>query len=235
MFSEEWAGEPPGLSIHQENEIPIASGLGSSSSAVLAGLFGANELAGAPLAREDVLQIATDLEGHPDNVAPAVYGGLVLGVQHTNGLWVERFPVPPMQVLVVLPDFELLTETARAVLPTQVPLADAIFNSSRIGLLIHALQTADYERLSVAMQDRLHQPYRIPIIPGMAEAMQAAYDAGAAAVALSGAGPSLIAFAAGEYEQISSAAVEAFKHAGASSRQWQLTLDNSGVLIQKDS
>jgi homoserine kinase len=225
-------GQPAGLQIHQKNEIPVASGLGSSSSAVLAGMFGANELAGSPLTREQVLQMATDLEGHPDNVAPAVYGGLVLGVQSARGLLVEQFAVPPMEVLVVLPDFELLTETARAALPAQVSLTDAIHNISRLGMLIHALQTADYDRLSVAMQDRLHQPYRIPIITGMADAMRAAREAGAAGVALSGAGPGLIAFAAAGYETIAAAVATAFHNAGVNSRQWQLSVDNDGISIQ---
>lgn len=225
-------GEPPGLHIHQENEIPIASGLGSSSSAVLAGLHGANELTGSPLSREQVLQMATDLEGHPDNVAPATYGGLVLGVQTADGLLVEQIPVFPMKALVVLPDFELFTEIARSVLPTQVSMSVAIHNSSRVGLLIRALETADYDLLSVAMQDRLHQPYRVPIIPGMAEAMHAALQAGASGVALSGAGPSLIAFADNGLDVIGKAAAGAFKEAGLSSRKWQLTVDLKGTLIQ---
>jgi homoserine kinase len=228
-------GEPAGLHIHQANEIPIASGLGSSSTAILAGLNGANELAGSPLTDEEVLQMATDLEGHPDNVAPATYGGLVLGVQTPEGLLVEQIPVFPMKAVVVLPDFELFTEVARSVLPTQVSMATAIHNCSRVGLLVRALETADYDLLSIAMQDRLHQPYRIPIIPGMAEAMQAACDAGAAGVALSGAGPSLIAFAADGLDEIGAASASAFKDAGVSSRQWQLTIDNKGVEIQNIS
>jgi homoserine kinase len=225
-------GEPAGLHIHQKNEIPIASGLGSSSSAVLAGLFGANELAGSPLSREEVLQLATDLEGHPDNVAPAVYGGLVLGVQGEEGLSVDRLDIASLAVVVVLPDVVLLTEDARAVLPKEVPFADAIFNNSRVGMLIHALQTAAYDRLDVAMHDRLHQPYRIPLVTGMAEAMQAARAAGAAGVALSGAGPSLIAFAEEGHEAIAAAAAAAFKHAGVDTRQWHLIVDKEGTLIQ---
>lgn len=224
-------GEPSGLHIHQENEIPIASGLGSSSSAVLAGLFGANTLAGSPLTRQEVLQIATDIEGHPDNVAPAVYGGLVLGVQQADGLFVEQIAVPPMQVVVVLPDFKLATEDARAVLPAELPRADAIFNVSHLGLLVRALETADYGKLSVAMQDRIHQPYRVPIITGMAEAMSAAREAGAAGAALSGAGPSVIAFAAEGHEAIGTAVAAAFRRSGVSSRQWYLTVDNKGVSI----
>jgi homoserine kinase len=227
--------EPPGLHIHQQNEIPIASGLGSSSTAILAGLHGANELAGSPLTAEQVLQMATDFEGHPDNVAPASYGGLVLGVQTTDGLIVEQIPVPAMTVLVTLPDFQLLTEAARSVLPKQVSLVDAIFNSSRVGLLIRALETSDYDLLSAAMEDRLHQPYRMPIIPGMTEAMSAVIEAGAAGAALSGAGPSLIALAAGEFEGIQTAAASAFKEAGLNCRQWQLTVDNDGVIIHNKS
>ncbi len=186
---------PTGLHIQQENQIPVGSGLGSSSTAVLAGLFGANAILGNPLTREEVLQIATNLEGHPDNVAPAVYGGFILGIQEESGLLIEQIDMPAMEVVVVLPDYNLLTSEARAALPKEVSLQDAIFNTSRIALLIRALETANYDLLPLAMQDRYHQPYRIPLITGMAEAMAAAKEAGAAAVALSGAGPSLIAFA----------------------------------------
>lgn len=228
-------GKPVGIKIHQDNEIPIASGLGSSSSAVLAGMFGANALAGSPLAKEQVLQMATDLEGHPDNVAPAVYGGLVLGVQTTDGLLVEKIPVQQFKVLVVLPDFDLQTEKARAVLPQQISLDDAIYNTSRLGLLIRALETANFQDLSIAMQDRLHHPYRIPIIDGMADAFQAAREAGAAGVALSGAGPSLIAFASEGHASIGTAVAAAFKDAGLDSRQWLLIIDKKGIGIQTET
>jgi homoserine kinase len=222
---------PAGLHIRQENKIPIGSGLGSSSSAVLAGMFGANALAGSPLSKLEILQMATHIEGHPDNVAPAVFGGLILGIQGGNGLVVEQLPIPALEVVIVLPDFQLLTADARAALPKQVPLSDAIFNASRVGFLIRALETADYAKLRVAMQDRLHQPYRISLIPGMKEAFQAARDAGAAGVALSGAGPSLIAFAADGHDGIAAAAALAFALAGYSSRTWKLVVDHKGVEI----
>jgi homoserine kinase len=233
LVSQKIGRKLPGLHIHQDNEIPIASGLGSSSSAVLAGMFGANDLAGSPLTREEILQMATDLEGHPDNVAPAVYGGLVLGVQGPQGLLTERIEIRPLKVLVVLPDVTLLTERAREVLPEYVPLADAIFNSSRLGLLIRALEAADYDKLAVAMQDRLHQPYRIPLIQGMEDAMRAAQESGASGVALSGAGPSLIAFANGGHTAIGKAAATAFRQAGIGCRQWELAVENQGVCIHK--
>jgi homoserine kinase len=225
-------GERPfGLHIHQRNEIPIGSGLGSSSSAVLAGLFGANALLGGPLSRAELLQTAADLEGHPDNVAPAVYGGLILGVQDGETLLIERIPVPPLRVVVVLPDFHLPTAEARAALPAQVSRQDAIFNAARLGLLVRALETADYGKIRVAMQDRLHQPYRLPLVPGLAEAFAAAYAAGAAGVALSGAGPSLIAFAPDGHEGIGAAITAVFAHHHLASRVWILAVDEEGSRV----
>ncbi len=224
--------QPTGLHIHQQNKIPIGSGLGSSSSAVLAGMFAANALAGSPLSKPDILQMATDLEGHPDNVAPAVHGGLVLGIQGSNGgLIIEQISVPPLRAVIILPDYQLLTADARSILPDRIPMKDAIFNTSRIGLLIRALETADYPKLHVAMQDRLHQPYRAPLIPGMVEAFWAAEKAGAAGVALSGAGPSLIAFAPDRHQEITMAAVRAFDQAGYTCRSWNLSVDTAGVIL----
>jgi homoserine kinase len=222
---------PPGLHIEQHNRIPVGSGLGSSSSAVLAGMFGANALAGSRLTKWEILQMATDLEGHPDNVAPAVFGGLVLGVQGPEGLVVEQITIPPLHVTVVLPDYQLLTTDARAVLPKRVALKDAIFNTSRIGLLIRALESGDFAKLSIAMEDRLHQPHRIPLIPGMKEAFAAARAAGAAGVALSGAGPSLIAFAAQGHQEIGKAVTAAFGQVGLACRTWILAVGTRGLII----
>jgi homoserine kinase len=144
---------------------------------------------------------------------------------------VEQIAIAPLRVAVVLPDFQLLTSAARAALPSQVTMQDAIFNTSRIGLLIRALESADYHKLQVAMEDRLHQPYRIPLIPGMQQAFNAAREAGAAAVALSGAGPSLIAFAGERHEEIGEAVSESFSQAGFSCRTWVLTVDTRGLII----
>jgi homoserine kinase len=222
---------PLTLHLQQHNNIPVGSGLGSSSTAVLGGMLAANALVNGGLSRADILQLATNHEGHPDNVAPALYGGLVLGVQGDDGLHIEQFPIPPLQAVVILPDFHLLTSEARAALPSHIPLKDAIYNTSRIGLLIHALQTADFTKLNIAMQDKYHQPYRIPIIPGMAEAFAAARHAGAAALALSGAGPSLIAFAPANHQAIAAAAQAAFAQAGLASRTWLLSLDTAGACV----
>lgn len=222
---------PSGLHIQQQNGIPVGSGLGSSSTAVLGGMLAANELVGRPFTQAQILDFAAAAEGHPDNVAPALYGGLVLGISHEGGLHIERYALPELEVVVVLPDFHLLTSQARAALPAQVSRQDAIFNAARTPLLIRALQTADFAALAIAMQDRLHQPYRIPLIPGMAAAFAAARDAGAAAVALSGAGPSLIAFAPDGHRQIEAAVTAVFAAAGLRCRSWVLPPSHQGARI----
>jgi len=223
---------PSALHMHQFNNIPVGSGLGSSSTAVLAGLLGANALVNGNLSCADLLQIANEIEGHPDNVAPAFYGGLVLGAQTEQILHIEQLPIAPMQAIIVLPDFHLLTSAARAALPTHISRADAIYNAGHLGLLIRALETADYDKLAIAMQDKLHHPYRIPLIPGMEPAFAAARQAGAKGVALSGAGPSLIAFAPDNHEAIVEAVTAVFANAGLSSRSWILPIDKTGSIIQ---
>ncbi|RMG93903.1 MAG: homoserine kinase [Chloroflexi bacterium] len=217
--------------LRQTNHIPVSSGLGSSAAATLAGLLAANALLANPLSQADILQLATQMEGHPDNVAPALYGGLTLALTTKQGVQVTRLPISPMQVVVVLPDFSLSTAAARAALPTHVPLADAVFNVGRMGLLVHALQAGDYDALAEAMQDRLHQPYRLPLIPGTTEAFQAARRAGAAGVALSGAGPSLVAFAPGQHETIRTAVINAFRQVGLTSRSWILPIVQQGSVV----
>lgn len=215
---------PAGLRIVQENQIPVGSGLGSSAAAVLGGIQAANGLVGHPLGQEEILALATEIEGHPDNVAPALFGGLTLVVDNVGKLEVTRLPIHEMSVAVVLPDFNLTTAEARAALPAQVSLADAIYNAGRVGLLVRALETGDYDSLRVATQDKLHQPYRIPLIPGLAGAFEAGRKAGAAAVALSGAGPSVIAFAPDKHQDIASAMSQAFAAAGLKSRSWVLSI-----------
>jgi homoserine kinase len=224
---------PAGLRVGQVNGIPAGSGLGSSAAAVVGGLVAANALVDGGLERAELLALATEIEGHPDNVAPALYGGLTLVVEDDGRLLVEPIAVRPMQVVVVLPDFDLPTAAARAALPKQVPHGDAVFNAGRLGLLLRALEAGELGRLGVAMQDRLHQPYRLPLVPGLAAAFAAGRAAGAAAVALSGAGPSVIAFAAEGHEGIGEAMAAAFAAAGLSSRRWLLGVETAGVRVEK--
>jgi homoserine kinase len=222
---------PPGLRIRLQNNIPVGSGLGSSAAATLGGMVAANALVAGGLAPEELLEMAAGMEHHADNVVPAFHGGLTLVNRSRNGLDIECIDVPLMWVVVVMPDFDLPTSAARAALPATVPLSDAIFNASRLALLVRALEAGDYSRLGLAMQDELHQKFRVPLIPGMREAFSAAERAGAAAAVLSGAGPSVAAFAPDGHERIAKAMQAAFEQKGLDSRSWILPTDSHGCRV----
>lgn len=186
--------EVPGLSIKLINGIPTSRGLGSSAAAIVGGLLAANELTGQKLDQERLLALATEMEGHPDNVAPALLGGIVISVAQGGAVHYLRIQPPQdLTTVVAIPDFHLSTSAARKVLPQSVPLKDAVFNLSRAALLVGALCEGRFDLLTVASQDVLHQPYRAKLIPGMEQVIQAAGEAGALSVTLSGAGPTVIA------------------------------------------
>jgi homoserine kinase len=219
------------------NRIPLSSGLGSSAAAKLTGLLGANALLGKPLSKDEILNLAAEMEGHPDNVAPALLGGLVVSTVEDGKVFAHKVNADanhdsPIQVTVVLPDFHLSTQQARAALPEQITLKDAVHNISRTVLVTEAFRNGDLDLLGKAMTDTLHQPYRLWLIPGAREAMDAAKEAGASAAALSGAGPSVIAFSAKRDPAISEAMTHAFQQAGHSARTFQLKISNHGAEAQ---
>ncbi len=174
------------------NEILMSSGLGSSAAAIVSGLFGANEMLGSPFNKNELLKLASDMEGHPDNVAPALFGGLVVSVVSGDEIISYRYEIPELTIVIVKPIVEWLTKTARAVLPKSVSRADAVFNIGRASLVVEALRTGDLNLLQKVMDDRIHQPYRLRHISGGLAAYKKARQFGAAA--LSGAGPSIITF-----------------------------------------
>lgn len=224
--------KPTGLSIHCRNRIPLISGLGSSSAALLAGMLGANTLLGEPFPRQEIMTMATQLEGHPDNVVPATLGGLVASAMRDGVVVSRKLRVAPMAITVVFPDFYFPTKAAREILPEYVLRQDAIFNLSRSVLVIKALEEGDLSLLGEVMEDSLHQPYRLPLIPGALEAMQAAKNAGASGVALSGAGPSLIAFSGQPADaRIGAEMKKAFERAGLSARVFPLNISQSGASV----
>lgn len=187
--------EPSELRINIQAQIPITRGLGSSSSIVVGGLLAANKLLGNPADETALLAIATEVEGHPDNVAPAILGGFVLATQEDDGTisycklhWPDEW-----DITVCIPDFELSTSIARSVLPKEVPMQDAIFNAKHLAMLIQAVNTKDSKLMKIALKDRLHQPYREKLVPGMKEIMEAfKHEDGVLGCVLSGAGPSLL-------------------------------------------
>lgn len=187
--------EPSELKINIQTGIPITRGLGSSSSIVVGGLLAANKLLGNPADETALLAIATEVEGHPDNVAPAILGGVVLATQEDDGTlsyckldWPEEWDIS-----VCIPDFQLSTEIARSILPKEVSMQDAIFNAKHLAMLIKAIETNNPRLMKVALKDRLHQPYREKLVPGMKEIMEAfKHEDGVLGCVLSGAGPSLL-------------------------------------------
>lgn len=183
-----------GLRITQRNDIPMARGLGSSSACIVAGLLGANALLGKPLTQRQMLTLATAIEGHPDNVAPAMLGGFVTSVYDEGLVYTVKKNIDPdLAFAAFVPDFRLLTSKARAALPQMVSHKDAVYNLSRAALATAAFCDGDYGLLGVATKDSLHQRYRLPLIDGGDEVFELAQDMGAQAVYISGAGPTIIA------------------------------------------
>jgi len=232
------AGKPStGMQIKCLNRVPLGSGLGSSSAAMLTGMLGANALLGSPFSRDEILKLAIEMEGHPDNVAPAMLGGLVASIIHENRVVSLRLTLTnrlaPIHITVILPDFDFPTKQARALLPTQIDRKDAIHNISRAVIVTEAFRVGDMDMLGEAMEDKLHQPYRIPLIPGAQNAMNAMKAAGASAVALSGAGPSLIAFSSKAEVAIGESAKRAFAEGGLNSRVYQLKISRRGAEVKE--
>ncbi len=164
---------PSELKINIHSNIPVARGLGSSASVIVGALIAANELLGKPADEVALLSIACEIEGHPDNITPAIVGGLVLSSQEDDGSVIYRKLNWPTEwaITVCVPDFELSTDIARSVLPKEVPMKDAIFNAQRLGMFVQAVNTKDSELMKLALKDRLHQPYRMKLVPGLDKIM----------------------------------------------------------------
>ena len=225
---------PVGLHVRAVNGIPLSSGMGSSAAAIIGGLVAANALVDGRLSRLEILKMACQMEGHADNVAATLFGGLVLVSSTAEALVMRHLGVPPLKVVIALPAVRLSTAEARAALPPQVPLKNAVFNIGRALLTAQALARGDFELLHQAVDDRLHQPYRQPLIPGCVAAEAEARGAGAVAVTLSGAGPSLAAFApsAGRSQAIADAMKSAFEASGVACRTFILSVDSLGAKVK---
>jgi homoserine kinase len=223
----------PGVRIEIDLEVPLARGLGSSATAIVGGLMGANSLAGSPLSQTEIIDLATEMEGHPDNVVPAIIGGCRLAA--SRGTEWEICDVPwHDQVVPVLaiPNFELSTAAARSVLPSQYDRADAVFNIAHLGMLIRGLATGNGDWLRTGLADRIHQPYRQQLIKGYAEVEQAAIAAGAYGMVISGAGPTLLALAdRATAPQVAQAMDGAWRQVGVEPIVKVLALDLTGATV----
>ena len=210
------AGESmPALRINCDNKIPLARGMGSSAAAIAGGLVAANSLCSQEYTVSDLLEMAATIEGHPDNVAAAVLGGMRLVIMDEGSrLYTVPVNVPPeLHAVVFVPQVRISTEDARSVLPEKVAMLDAVHNMGRVGLLVAAMATNHPEYLAVATQDRIHQPYRQPLFPAMKVIFQAALDAGAMGVFLSGSGSTVLALTKGREMTVAYEMAEAARQA----------------------
>lgn len=224
-----------GFELQIENHIPLGRGLGSSAAAIVAGLSLANEWSGLGRSRDELIQRATEIEGHPDNVAAAVRGGLTASCQNEEGRVVSlNCPVAAgLEAVLVVPESRLATEKARAALPDKYSRKDAVFNVQRVALLIEAFRAGRKDLLAEVMRDRLHQPYRAPLVPGLRDALNLAGVEGLLGVALSGAGPSVIAFCEGNIRKIGEAIADCFRKQGIGAEARPLPIDSEGLAIEE--
>jgi len=223
-----------GLRIKAFNQIPITRGLGSSASAIIGGIVGAAKLYNSDLTNQNMLELALSLEGHMDNIVPALIGGFTLAYKtgQEEIKW-ARIEIPPdLRIVLAIPEFTLNTGKMRQVLPRKVALSEAIFNLSRSALLVNTLQNSDWGMLAEAMEDRLHQPYRVPFIPGIEEMFSQIKKTGLAGIALSGSGPSVVSLTkVSSEEAISKIMKDAFLKEGIACRILVLEADLEGTKI----
>ncbi|RNC92972.1 MAG: homoserine kinase [Synechococcus sp. YX04-3] len=223
--------EPVALEARVRLAVPPARGLGSSATAIVAGLMGANALVGEPLSKEKLLELAIDIEGHPDNVVPSLLGGLCMTAKAASQRWrvVRCEWISSVKAVVAIPSIRLSTSEARRAMPKAISVSDAVVNLGALTLLLQGLRTGNGDLIADGMHDRLHEPYRWRLIKGGDAVKAAALEAGAWGCAISGAGPSIIALCAEDKGQaVSRAMVKAWEAAGVASRAPVLNLQTSG-------
>ena len=226
------AQEYKGAIIRMDNGVPLSRGLGSSATAIVGGLKAANECLGNPFTNRDLLQMATEIEGHPDNVAPAIFGGFTISiVRNGKPECFSLMPKLPLKLVVTVPDFFLPTKAARAVLPAEVPMKDAVFNIGRAAMLTAALCKGNKSFLRSVFDDALHQPYRAKLIPGMYDVFKAARAVGALGASMSGAGPCLIAFTVENADAVGMAMRDAFAKNNVKSQYHVFDIDGTGATV----
>jgi homoserine kinase len=230
-----------GARLSVASEIPLARGLGSSSSAIIAGISVYEALTGERLSEEEIFRYALHFEGHGDNLAPSLLGGLVVACVVERGpdqslVTVRRAWPDEVKIVLAVPDYEMNTAEMRRALPGQIALADAVFNVQRTALLQAAITERRFELLSEALRDRLHQPHRAPYGPGLGEALELNNETrqhpGLLGVAISGAGSTVIAFANDRFAEIAALLAARLERAGVSARTFAIAVDNRGRIVK---
>ncbi|CUU46623.1 homoserine kinase [Clostridium beijerinckii] len=222
-----------GLEISEiKQNVPVSRGLGSSSTCIVGGLVGANEILGKKFSEEELLEMAVEIEGHPDNVAPALLGGMVVAIVDENKTYYDKIDVKNgIKFVSIIPNFRLSTEEARKVLPKEISLKDGVYNVSRAALMVACFSSGKYELLRYACKDAFHQNYRSKLIPGFEEVYNKSYELGALACYLSGAGPTIMAIIDEKDERFSNKLKEFLQIKGLEWNILELSLDNAGATI----
>lgn len=185
--------EAKGIKIHMNTGVPISRGLGSSAACIIGGVMGANLIGGSPLNQDEIFKLAVEIEGHPDNIAPALFGGLVVSIVDGQDIYYNKVHIHKgIKFVALIPDFTLSTSEARAVIPKTIDFKDAVFNVSRVSLLLSSLVNGEFHLLKYGVKDALHQNYRGKLIPDFFEIIKSCEDLGALGSILSGAGPTIM-------------------------------------------
>lgn len=215
-------------------DVPISRGLGSSAAAIVCGIYAAHYLMDYALSTKEIVSIATELEGHPDNVAPAILGNMVISVMADNKVIYSTIDFPEDIIFnVLIPNFKLSTEKARSVLPKEYKVADCIFNTSRLALLLNFLRDREYENLRICLEDKLHQPYRFELINNSLEIFEESKKLGALGEFISGAGPTLISWSTKDNKEYQE---KLTKFLDTLEDKWELkdlTINKSGTIIEE--
>ena len=226
--------KPHGAQIEVKGDVPVSSGLGSSVTVRLGIVYALNELNGRPLGDNELLDLVTTLEHHPDNAAPALFGGFVVSAIINGTVRYRRFNVPPsLKFVICVPDYEVSTEKARALLPRQIPLRDAVENLNRVALITSIFATGDYSLLRGLFDDKLHQPYRKKLIPMLDDVIAAGVDAGALAGWLSGSGASIMCLAEQKEKAVAEAMATIFAKQQIRCDTHVLIADNDGTRVKR--
>lgn len=186
--------EGKGFRISFESDIPISRGLGSSAACILGGVLAANEIGKGKLTKNEILETASEIEGHPDNITPALFGGMTVSVKDGDRVYYERIKLSQdLKFCAIIPDFELSTKDSRAVLPDSIPYKDGVYNVGRVSLMIAAFSNENFDLLKLACRDRLHEKYRGSLIGNYSEIVEECNRQNSLCVFLSGAGPTIMA------------------------------------------
>lgn len=222
-----------GLKIVQKSDIPMTRGLGSSSACIVGGVIAANIISGNKLSRKELVRLATEIEGHPDNVVPAMFGGFCISANTAGGVEKQSFKISPkLKYAVMIPEYYTLTKKSRGILPEEYSAEDAVFNVSRAAWFASCLVTGRFDGLKIGVQDRLHQPYRAACVDEMEHIFEKTYELGAKATFLSGSGPTIVSILENGFDFFETGMTEFFSAVGIKRRCIIAEIDNVGAVAR---